>query len=102
MNEHKLQYLIVICDKKKKNKFIGIMADHGAVGIETVYGRGSAKAGAFTKALGFEPEEHKVMLSALMLADKAHKLIDVLANDYNFSKKNTGFAFTVPVEGLAF
>ncbi len=102
MADHKLQYFILICDKKKKKKFLSLMADHGAVGIETVYGRGSTRAGAFTKALGFETEEHKVMLSALMLSDKAQKLIDLLANDYNFREKNTGFAFTVPVEGLAF
>ncbi len=102
MNNSKLQYYILICDRKKKNKFIELMASYGAVSIENVYGRGSAKAGAFAKALGFDTEEKKVVLSALLKKEKARELTEELCTKYDFQRSNTGVAFSIPVEGLAF
>ncbi len=101
MSDVKLQYYTLICDKKRKNKFIEIMASYGAVGIETIYGKGSAKAGAWAKALGFETEEHKVVISALITTEKAVELTDALQTQYDFHKNNTGIAFGIPVESLA-
>ncbi len=100
MNASSLQYYVLICDKKKKKKFIGLAADMGGVCIDTMYGRGSAKAGAFAKALGFETEEHKVVITFLIPTEKAAELTDVLKSDFAFHKKNTGFAFSIPLGGL--
>ncbi len=96
-----LQYFILICDKKKKNTFIELMFSHGAACIDTSYGKGSANAGVFAKALGFETEEHKVVISGLMSTSKADGLIDTLMTEYNFDRHNTGFAFTIPVDSLS-
>ncbi len=101
MSNLKAQYYTIICDKKKKNQMIALMASYGAVGIDTVYGRGSVKAGAFAQALGFETEEHKVVLSALIPSAKAAELTAVLHSEYHFGTENTGIAFGIPVEGLA-
>ncbi len=100
MSDTKLLYYTLICDKKKKVKFLELMASYGAVGIETVYGRGSAKASAFAQALGFETEEHKVVISALMLTAKAEELTRILQTQHDFQHSNTGIAFGIPVEGM--
>ncbi len=101
MNESGLQYYVVICDKKKKKKFMSLVADSGGVCLEAMYGRGSAKAGAFAQALGFETEEHKVVISCLIPTPQAVALTELLRREYNFDKKNTGFAFSVALEGLS-
>ncbi len=101
MSNSSLQYYVVICDKKKKKKFIELVASYGGVCIDTMYGRGSAKAGAFVQALGFETEEHKVVISCLIPTDKAVELTDILKTDYDFQGKNTGIAFGISLGGLS-
>ena len=97
-----IQYFVIIADKKKKEQFISLLVEHGAHGIQTVYGHGSMSPSALAAAFGFEAEQGKVLLSCLMKSNTAKELIDVLYNEYNFNKPNTGIAFGIPVEGLAF
>ncbi len=101
MSTSSLQYYVLICDKKKKKKFLELVTSYGGVCIDSMYGRGSAKSGAFAQALGFETEEHKVVISCLIPTEKAVELNEVLKNEYNFKGKNTGFAFSVPIGGLS-
>ena len=97
-----LQYFVIIAEQKKKNKFLTLLSEYGARGIETVYGHGSMSPSAIAAAFGFEAEQGKVLITCLIRTDNAKKLIDVLYNQYNFSKPNTGIAFSIPVEGMAF
>ncbi len=101
MSNAKLQYYILICNKKKKKRFHELMAAHGAVCIEIIYGRGSAKSGALAEALGFDTEEHKVVISGLIPTEKALELTRVLQTEHDFAGKNTGIAFSIGVEGLS-
>ena len=97
-----LQYFVIIADKKNKNKFLALLGDHGARAVETVYGQGSMSPSAIAAAFGFEASQGKVMISCLLKCDEAKRLIDILYNDYKFNKPNTGIAFSISVEGLAF
>lgn len=97
-----LQYLVIIAEQKKKNKFLSLLYDHGARGIETVYGHGSMSPSAIAAAFGFDAEQGKVLITCLVKTDTAKELIKVLYHDYNFNKPNTGIAFSIPIEGLAF
>ncbi len=101
MSASSLQYYVLICDKKKKKKFTELVASFGGVCIDTMYGRGSVKAGVFAKALGLETEENKVVISCLLPTLKAEVLTEVLSNDYDFKSKNTGIAFSIPLDGLS-
>ena len=42
------------------------------------------------------------MISCLLKTERAKELIALLCKEYRFDKPNTGIAFGVPVEGLAF
>ena len=97
-----LQYFVLIAEQKKKDKFLSVLAEYDAKSIDIVYGRGSMSPSVIATAFGFEAEQGKVLISCLIKTEKAKELINVLYNKYNFSKPNTGIAFTVPVEGLAF
>lgn len=97
-----LQYLVIIAEQKKKNQFLSLLSDHGARAIETVYGHGSMSPSAIAAAFGFEAEQGKVLITCLVKTESAKELINILYKDYHFCKPNTGIAFTVAVEGLAF
>ncbi len=97
-----LQYVVIIAEQKKKNKFLSLLGDYGAHSIETVYGHGSMSPRAIAAAFGFEAEQGKVLISCLVQAERAKELMDVLYRDYHFDKPNTGIAFGIAVEGLSF
>ena len=97
-----LQYLMIIAEQKKKKKFQALLYEHGAHGIETIYGYGSTSPRTFAAAFGFDARQGKVLISCLVKTDDARDLINILYNEYKFNKPNTGIAFTVPVEGLSF
>lgn len=98
----RLQYFVIITGQKQKNKYVSLLVEHDGQGIETKLGKGSVNAGLLATAFGFDVEEGKAMISCLIPSEQAVKLIQTLYNDYGFSKPNTGIAFTIPVEGLAF
>ena len=97
-----LQYFVIIAEKKKKNKFLSLLYERGARGIETVYGHGAMSPSAIAAAFGFVSEQSKVLISCLVKSETALELIDILYNKFNFNKPNTGIAFGISVEGLAF
>lgn len=96
-----VQYFMIIADQKKKKKFLSLLSDYDARGIDIVYGHGSMSPSALAAAFGFEAEQGKVLISCLMKGDNARALMEALYRDYNFDKPNTGFAFSITVEGLA-
>ena len=97
-----LQYFVIIAEQKKKKKFLTLLDEYDARGIEVVYGHGSMSPSAIAAAFGFESEQGKIMITCLLRNEKAKDLISVLYNEYKFNKPNTGIAFSVSVEGLAF
>lgn len=98
----KLQYFVIIAEQKKKKRFLNLLSDHGARGIEVVYGRGSMSPSAIAAAFGFAAEQGKVCISCLVKTETARELMSILYRDHDFDKQNTGIAFSVSVEGLAF
>ena len=97
-----LQYFVIIAEQNKKKKFLALLDEYDARGIEVVYAHGSMSPSAVAAAFGFESEQKKVMISCLLKDEKAKQLLDVLYVDYKFDKPNTGIAFSVSVEGMAF
>lgn len=97
-----LQYFVIIVEKNKKKEFLALLDEFDVRGIEIVYGHGSMSPSAIAEAFGFESEQRKVIISCLLKNEKAKKLIDVLCKEYNFDKPNTGTAFSISVEGVAF
>lgn len=97
-----LQYLVIIAEQKKKDKFISLLTENEAHEIRTIYGRGSMSPSAIAAAFGFEAEQGKVIISCLVTTEKAKQLMQILYKDYKFEKPNTGIAFSVAVEGLMF
>lgn len=97
-----IQYFVIIAEQKKKNKFLSLLGENDAHAIEVVYARGSVNPNTLAAAFGLEIEQGKVVISCLMKTEKAKELINILHKEYKFDKPNTGIAFSISVEGLAF
>lgn len=105
MEDHKikrLQYVVVIAEKKKKGKLMTLLGERGAHEVELIYGKGSAGVGFLAKAFGLDMEDERVYLSCLLPDACVAPLMQTLYEDFDFKKSNTGIAFSVPVEGLMF
>jgi hypothetical protein len=102
IKENKLQYFVLITNKNKKNKFLSLLLDNGAYEVETVYAHGSINSNAISTAFGLTEIENKVIITCLLKYNNSKKLIDILYSEYKFNKPNTGIAYSISVEGLAF
>ncbi len=105
MSQNKIsnvQYFVIIAEQKKKIKFLELLGENDAHAIEVVYAHGSVNPNTFAAAFGFENEQGKVVISCLVKTEKAKALIEILHKDYKFNKPNTGIAFSISVEGIAF
>ena len=99
---NKIHYFTVICNTKNKNGMIELLEEHGAKGIEIIYGRGTAKRGVLAQAFGFDTEEKKAVISCFVSEENATELMGLLYNDCNFKEANTGVAYSTEIEGLVF
>jgi hypothetical protein len=97
-----LQYFVIIAEQKKKKKFLALLDEFGARGMEVVYANGSMSPSAIASAFGFDAQQSKVMITCLLKDEKAKELIEVLYTEYKFNKPNTGIAFSIALEGMAF
>ena len=101
-NNNTLQYFVLICNPKQKSEFSTLLNERGVKNITTVSAHGSVTQSVLAKAFGLESTNKKLMLSALIPTEISKELIDILYNEYEFNKPNTGIAYTIPVEGLLF
>ena len=97
-----VQYFVIIAEQKKKKKFLALLIEYEARGVEVVYAHGSMSPSAIAAAFGFEVEQSKVLIACLLKNERAKALMEVLYKEYRFNEPNTGCAFSVPVEGMAF
>lgn len=101
-NNNRLLYFVLICNPKHKTKMLTLLQDNGARSISTISAKGSAPQSAILQAFGLEASNKKYILTTLLPYEVATNLIEILKNEYDFNKPNTGIAFTIPVEGLLF
>lgn len=97
-----LQYLVVISKTKFKEKFVKLLTENGGKGISTIYGKGSISSNVLIQSFGLDSDTKRLVLSCLISTENAKIILDILTQKYNFTKPNTGVAFTIPVEGLMF
>jgi len=93
---------VIIAKQKNKSKFLSLVSEYGAHAIDTIYARGSASQSILSAAFSPADEQSKVMITCLMKKENAKKVIDLLYSEYDFEKPNTGFAYAIAVDGLAF
>ena len=98
----KLQHMVIIAGRDLKEKLLSAMSDKKCHVINIIYGRGAADADFIKDALGLTPEENKILVTCLLLNNKADEVFEMLISDFHFDKPNTGIAYVVPVENLLY
>jgi hypothetical protein len=95
-------FFTIISGRKQKEALLKAVSDHGGRRVSIMYGEGSVKSSSVLDALGFVPEEHKVIITCLLPDKKSDDMINTLTDEFDFDKPNTGIAFSVPLEKLSF
>ncbi|MDR0934876.1 MAG: hypothetical protein LBM03_01040 [Erysipelotrichaceae bacterium] len=98
MDENKIQLLIVICSRKKRQKIINSLCEYKATLFNVVYGHGSAKKENILKAFGLSFEHEKAVIFSFINKNRSKEALNMLKDVYSFGKPNTGIAFTIPVD----
>ena len=98
----KLQYMVVIAERSQKDKLLTAMSEKKCHVINIIYGKGAVEAGFFMDALGLTHEENRILVTCLLLNNKADEVFKMLTDEFEFDKPDTGIAFVVPVENLLY
>lgn len=94
--------MTVIAGRKKKISLLDAIIENGGKLVNVEFGLGSAYVSLLNEAIGFDPENKKVIIICLMKRCNSEKLLHVLVEKYHFDKPNTGIAYTVALDKLSF
>ena len=92
--------MVVIAGRKHKDQLLEALSDRGCHVINTVYGRGTAHASHLIEDLVYE--EARVVVTGLVSRKESDAVFNMLAADFNFTEKNTGIAYVIPVEAVSY
>jgi len=95
-------FVTVIAERKLKDALLVALLEADMKLINTSYGHGTVKSGMLQNTLGFVHEKNRVVISCLSNIREADCMLAMLREKFRFDEPNTGIAFTVPVEKLAF
>ena len=97
-----VSFLMIIAGRKKKEEISASLCEEGAHCLHVSYGKGSVKSSYILDVLGLVYEENKAVITCLLKNDRLDSVFNMLNEKYDFDKPNTGIAFTIPVESIAF
>ena len=93
-------HMVLIAERKLKDNLLAALSEKGCHVINTCYVNGTSRAGFLMKDLVYE--DNRVFISCLVSGGEADAIFEMLADDFNFDKANTGIAYTIPVEKLSY
>lgn len=102
VNSPEIFSMVVIAGRKQKDRLLAALCEKGGHIISTFYGRGSVKAGYLKDVFGLVHEEHKVLITCLVSSEEAGAIFDMLTEEFDFNKPNTGIAYVIPLEKLSY
>ncbi len=98
--EH-IAFLVIVAGRKQKSALLEVLLKMECRIVNTLYGKTSIRAGRLVEMLGFVPEENKVVITCILQREKVDGIFETLERDFQFSKPNTGIAFTIPISGIS-
>jgi hypothetical protein len=95
--------LYIITGRSAKEELLKTLLASEIHLINTIYGRGGmAHKSNLSHTLGFIPEDDKVMITCISTCAKIEDVLKMLEDRFEFNKPNTGVAFTVRVDEVAY
>ncbi len=94
-------FLIIVAGRHQRHALLDELLKMDCRIVNSLYGKGSVKAGHLVEMLGFVPEENKVVITCILPRDKADGVFELLLSDFAFGKPNTGIAFTIPITAIS-
>ena len=97
-----VSFLMIIAERKQREKLIASLYEEGAHCLHISYGKGSVESSYIMDVLGLVHEENKAIITCIFKNDRLDSVFEMLNEKYDFNKPNTGIAYTIPVETVAF
>jgi len=102
MDNGNICYITIIANRKAKDSLLKSLAKAGLKIVDSYYGRGVAKANDFRHAFGFVVEQQKIVITGLIKEIQRDSIFEMLDTEFEFSKPNTGIAYSIPLDKLSF
>lgn len=93
-----MKLLLLITDRKKSDPILKHIAPMHLLGSFRFFGKGTATSDILD-ALGLE-ESDKDVVFALVEDNNVQSIFDILEDKFQFTKKGTGVAVTIPLNGI--
>lgn len=91
----------VIATRDLKTALLKAISEHGGRFTNIMYGKGTVKSTALIAALGFVPENEKIVITFFVAKSHSDDIINMLDNEFHFDKPNTGIAFSYNINKIA-
>ena len=98
----KIIFMTLIAGREKKEALLTALAEAGIHLANTAYGRGFFEAGYLEYTFGLNKENRKTVITCISTSIKVDAFLDRLTNEFNFNDPDTGIAFTIPIEKVAY
>lgn len=97
MKPNEFSLLVIIAERKLKDRLIASLQEADARYFNVVYAHGSAQHNSIVKALGLSVEHEKVVIYCFIKQENGKPIMNDLIGKFKFDKPNTGIAFTIPI-----
>ncbi|MEA4869525.1 MAG: hypothetical protein VB062_02670 [Christensenella sp.] len=94
-------FLVIVAGRKQKSGLLTHLLALDCRIVNTLYGKSSIQAGHLVEMLGFVPEENKVVITCILKKENVDGVFQILLDDFQFGRPNTGIAFTLPISGIS-
>ena len=98
----KIVFLTLIAERNKRESLLVALSESGIHLVNTSYGTGFAELGYLEYAFGLNKEQRKTVMTCISTKTKVDILLKRLVDEFNFDEPDTGIAFTIPIEKVAF
>ena len=96
------QFMIIIVGRKQKETLVSALSAKGIKIINVVFARGSVSTSYFRSIFNFTPEYKKTVITCIIKNSKVQEIMELLREEFQFDKPNTGIAFTISIGDLSF
>jgi len=96
----KIFHMVMVTGRDRQERLLYALSEKGCHVVNIIYGKDTGRLGFIVDNIWHD--DNKVMVVCLVSATEADAIFSMLLDDFNFDRKDTGIAFTIPVEKVSY
>ena len=98
----KIVFLTLIAERDNREVLLNALSESGIHLVNTSFGRGFVESDYLKHTFGLDKEARKVIFTCVSTRTKVDNILERLTDEFDFNDPDTGIAFTIPIEKLAY